>query len=92
MKFIFLIIIRIYWILIPITKRRHCIFEKSCSNIVYEETKVNGFMSGLKILVFRIKNCQSDFDIFTDTETGSMKMLLKTGVIVNEDQIAKRLK
>lgn len=92
MKFFLLNIIRIYWFLIPISKRRKCIFEKSCSHHVFDETKINGFKIGIKELNFRIKNCKPEFDIFTDVKTGKKKMLLKTGIIVDEYQIAERFK
>ena len=92
MKFILLNIIQVYWLLIPKTKRRNCIFSKSCSNKVYDETKLNGFKSGIKELNFRIKNCHPEFDIFRDNKTGKRKMILKTGIIVDEHEIAERLK
>jgi len=91
-KFILLNIIRLYWFLIPETKRRKCLFDKSCSNQVYDELKLNGLKSGLKELNFRIKNCQPEFDVFTDYKTGQKKMILKSGIIVEENQIAERLK
>ena len=73
MKFILLKIIQLYWYLIPETKRRKCIFEKSCSNHVYDELKQNGLKNGLKALTFRIRNCQPEFDVFTDYKTGQKK-------------------
>jgi len=91
-KFILLNIIQLYWFLIPETKRRKCIFDKSCSNKVYDEIKLNGFKSGLKVLNFRVKNCQPEFDVFTDFKTGRKKMILKTGIIIDENQISERLK
>ena len=92
MKYLLLNIIRFYWFIIPKSRRRKCIFDKSCSRHVYDETKNHGFKNGLKELNFRIKNCHPEFDIFTDPITGKKKMLLKTGAIVDEFQIAERLK
>jgi len=59
---------------------------------VYDEIKLNGFKSGLKVLNFRVKNCQPEFDVFTDFKTGRKKMILKTGIIIDENQISERLK
>ena len=92
MKFLLLNIIRIYWLFIPKDKRRKCIFDKSCSHHVFDETKANGFKIGIKELIFRMKNCQPEYDIYSDQKTGKKKMILKTGIIVNENQIAERLK
>lgn len=92
MKIFLLNIIRIYWWIIPQKSRRNCIFNKSCSNHVFDETKKNGFKYGLKELKFRIKNCQPEFDIFLDPKTGKKQMLLKTGIVVDEYHIAERFK
>lgn len=92
MKIILLSIIRLYWFLIPESKRKMCIFNKSCSNQVYNELKLSGLKKGLIELNFRIKNCQPEFDVFTDFKTGQKKMILKSGLIVDEKQIADRLK
>lgn len=92
MEFLLLNIIRIYWLLIPTNKRRKCIFNKSCSHHVFEEIKTNGVKSGIKELQFRIKNCHPEFDIFTDLKTGRKKIILKTGIVLDEYHIAERLK
>ena len=92
MKFVLLNIIRLYWFIIPESKRRRCIFKKSCSHHVYDEIKLNGFKNGFKALNFRIRNCQPEFDVYTDYKSGQKKMLLKSGVIVDENQIAERLR
>lgn len=92
MRVLFLKIIRLYWLLVPEEKRRKCIFEKSCSKHVYEETERKGFRRGIKQLIFRFKNCHPQFDIYTDFRTGKRKMILRTGAVVDDSQIAKRLK
>ncbi|PJB57392.1 MAG: membrane protein insertion efficiency factor YidD [Bacteroidetes bacterium CG_4_9_14_3_um_filter_41_19] len=91
MKFVLLSIIRTYWFLVPKAGRRKCIFHTSCSNYVYEITRQKGFKPGMQSLLFRIKTCNPEFDIFTDQKTGRKKMLLRTGQIVDELEIAKRL-
>jgi len=92
MRFLLLNSIRFYWFLITKEKRRKCIFDKSCSHYVYEETKKKGFLVGIKALNFRIKNCQPGFDVFTDSSSGKKKMILKTGIVIAENQIAEGLK
>ena len=63
MKFLLLVIIKIYWLLIPKSKRRKCLFKTSCSNYVYGITKQQGLLSGIKALKFRMKNCNSKYHI-----------------------------
>lgn len=92
MKLLFLYIIKLYWILIPPHKRRICIFHTSCSNHVFNTTKKDGLNQGIKELIFRFKNCNSKFDIVVDYTTGKKKMILKSGTIIAEEQIANRLR
>ncbi|SEI82381.1 hypothetical protein SAMN04488018_10599 [Myroides marinus] len=91
MKYILLFIIKSYWLLIPPKNRRKCIFKKSCSQAVYEDTTTNGFIAGFKTLLFRFKSCNNQYDIITDYTTNKKKLLLKNGVILPENEIAKRL-
>jgi hypothetical protein len=64
-RFLLLLIIKIYWFLIPANKRAKCIFEKSCSNHVFDKTKTEGFLIGLKALWFRYQNCRSGYYLMT---------------------------
>ena len=92
MKHLLLWSIRLYWITVPLSKRRRCIFHTSCSTYVFEKTQTEGLKSGLSALLFRVRNCRKGFDVFTDPITGSKKMILSTGTVVSEDQIADWLK
>ncbi|MCK8480919.1 membrane protein insertion efficiency factor YidD [Flavihalobacter algicola] len=60
-----LIIIKAYWYLIPAKNRARCIFRESCSNHVFNKTKIEGFASGLKALRFRYKNCRPGYHLMT---------------------------
>ena len=63
MKNLLLIFIKFYWLVIPESKRRRCLFKISCSNYVYENTKSKGFLSGFRALKFRISNCNAHYSI-----------------------------
>jgi putative component of membrane protein insertase Oxa1/YidC/SpoIIIJ protein YidD len=91
MKHLLLFSIKLYWLLVPKTKRRKCIFRTSCSKKVFEVTKEYGFLSGYRELKFRIENCNSEFDIYTNIETGKLEMILKSGVFVKEKEISTNL-
>lgn len=60
MKYIILIVIKLYW-LIPSQFKRKCIFKESCSMYVYRNTHDNGFMIGIKSLLYRIKICRPNY-------------------------------
>lgn len=63
MKRFLLMLIKIYWLTIPKSSRRRCLFQESCSSHVYRITKNEGLISGLKALKFRIRNCNSNYAI-----------------------------
>lgn len=85
MRISLMVIIKLYWFLIPKHKRRKCLFKKSCSNYVYETAKSKGLISGLKALKFRVNNCNSNYNIL---EIDSQKILItKTNKIIKEDSI-----
>tara|TARA_R110002033_G_scaffold167528_1_gene206739 strand:- start:16886 stop:17140 length:255 start_codon:yes stop_codon:yes gene_type:complete len=74
-----------YWLLIPEHKRRKCLFKKSCSNYVYDKTKSEGFISGLKALRFRIDNCNPNYSIMElDKE---IVLITKMNNIINKKEI-----
>ncbi|MXO05234.1 MULTISPECIES: membrane protein insertion efficiency factor YidD [Flavobacterium] len=91
MKYLTLLIIRLYWILIPQSNRRKCIFKKSCSNYVFEITQKEGFIKGLKAFQFRYKNCRGNFSIFKNPINDQIQMILPSQIIIDREEIAERL-
>lgn len=61
MKILLLILIKFYWFIIPADKRRKCIFKKSCSHYVFDITKKQGIIKGMKSLLHRFKHCRSGY-------------------------------
>ncbi|MFD2826478.1 membrane protein insertion efficiency factor YidD [Leeuwenhoekiella polynyae] len=66
MRIILLILIKLYWFVIPKTSRRRCLFKKSCSHYVYEITIEKGFLGGLKALRFRYNHCRPGYYILKE--------------------------
>ncbi|KAF2509402.1 membrane protein insertion efficiency factor YidD [Flavobacterium zhairuonense] len=91
MKYFVLLLIQLYWILIPQSKRRKCIFKKSCSNYVFETTQKEGFINGLKAFRFRYKNCRGNFTIFQNPIDNKIEMILPSQIIIDREEIAERL-
>lgn len=85
------LIIKFYWLIIPVEKRNECIFKESCSRYVFSTTNSYGILSGLRALRFRYKNCRSGFEIFNDPITNKIRMVLPDKTIVDKNQIAIRL-
>ncbi|GAA3749650.1 MULTISPECIES: membrane protein insertion efficiency factor YidD [Flavobacterium] len=91
MKYIILLIIRCYWLLIPQSKRRKCIFKKSCSNYVFEISQKDGFIKGIKAFQFRFQNCRGNFSIFKNPIDNKIQMILPSQLIIDKEEIADRL-
>jgi len=88
-KNILLIIIKLYWKYIPESKRKKCLFKKSCSNYVFEKTKKEGLISGVKALKFRIKNCNSNYNIININNESLL--ITSTNKIFKEQEISKSI-
>lgn len=91
MKYLILLMIRLYWFFKPKNSKPKCIFRTSCSHHVYEITQKQGFLKGLKILIFRFRNCRYGFEIFENPITNNIQMLLPTMIVVESEEIATRL-
>lgn len=90
-KYFFIFLIRIYWTLLPATKRRRCIFKKSCSYYVYEHLMSAGAIRGIKAFFFRYETCRPGYSLYINPITANIEMVMITGDIVPEDEIAERL-
>ncbi|PTS87606.1 membrane protein insertion efficiency factor YidD [Flavobacterium sp. HMWF030] len=91
MKHLILFAIKMYWEILPPSKRRKCIFKKSCSNYVFETTQKEGFVKGLKAFQFRYKNCRGNFAIFQNPINNKIQMILPSQIIIEKEDIAERL-
>lgn len=63
----------------------------SCSNYVFQETKESGFLKGIKALNYRYYNCRQGFELFDSPIDGTKQLILPSGEVLKEKQIAKRL-
>ena len=60
MKYLFLLIIKLYWI-IPKRRRKKCIFHETCSRHTYKAFSEKGVREGVRILKQRTKQCRPGF-------------------------------
>jgi len=90
MKILLLLVIKLYWGIIPKSKRRRCIFKISCSRFVYQTTEKKGLQKGLIAMKYRFQNCRNGFHIFEDPIDGSKSMVLPNGQLITENEISER--
>jgi uncharacterized protein len=90
MKHLLILLIKIYWFLIPNQKRRKCIFRVSCSRYVYGKTLNEGIISGLKALRYRFHNCKSGAHLIENPITGTLQIILPNNQILEEKDISER--
>ncbi|OXG01571.1 membrane protein insertion efficiency factor YidD [Flavobacterium araucananum] len=91
MKYLILTVIKMYWNFIPQSKRRKCIFKKSCSNYVFDITQKEGFLKGLKAFQFRYKNCRGNFQSFKNPINNRVQIILPSQLVIDSEEIADRL-
>jgi len=89
MKHIFLLSIKIYW-LIPKRIRSQCLYKESCSNHVYRITGEQGTKKGLLALKDRIATCKPYYKIM---EIDNQRLLIcNNGKIIKNEDLAEWLK
>ncbi len=88
MKYLLLFVIKIYWKIYPIHKRRKCIFKVSCSCHIYNLTEQAGFLTGVNALWKRFKQCRAGYTFYIGPD-GQEWVILKdlTMVIRNETNL-----
>lgn len=85
MRYLLLIVIRIYW-LWPKAGRRQCIFEESCSHYVFGITKRHGMAAGIRALKKRYRTCRGGYYRIDDN-----RARLVDGSIVAVDRLNKNI-
>ena len=92
MKFLLLLIIKMYWKLIPESNRKSCLFAESCSRFVYRITKEEGFWSGIRAFNSRYKKCRAGYKIGYNSQDGTTELHLLDGTILKGEEISKMFK
>ncbi len=82
LKALFLILIKLYWFLIPPSKRRKCIFKESCSKHVYRKLEEGGFKNGLNAFFKRYYQCRPGYKVFYNSTTTDLEIELSDNTIV----------
>jgi len=88
MKYLLKALIKLYWLVIPESKRRNCIYRVSCSRQVYKITNEYGFIKGIKELSHRFKTCRPNHEIIKVDKENVLFIKLKDGTFLKEDEIA----
>ncbi len=89
MRVILLGFIKTYWFLVPPKKRNRCLFKKSCSNYVFNISKEQGMLKGVKALLFRWKHCRPGYYIING-EDGKLLISARNEVF-DKNEIDKRI-
>jgi putative component of membrane protein insertase Oxa1/YidC/SpoIIIJ protein YidD len=81
-KAISIFCIKLYWFLIPPSKRRKCIFKESCSKHVYRKLDEGGFKNGLNAFLKRYYQCRPGYKVFYNSTTTNLEIELSDYSIV----------
>lgn len=66
MSALLLFLIRAYWRVVPVKRRRVCLFDETCSQHVYRQVRDRGVREGLGALRSRMRMCRNGYDIVAD--------------------------
>ena len=87
MKILLIFIIKVYWIIVPEKLRGVCLFSESCSKHVFRKLNDEGLNSGIKSFIYRFNNCRHPYLLRKIPQTEEYKLHLKSGQILNNDEI-----
>lgn len=90
MKFLLLLPIRLYWTVIPPSKRRCCIHRVSCSRFVYDATNTRGLMCGIIALRDRMKTCRGGYEMAE--LNGTVFLFTRNGTTLEPEEISEHLR
>ena len=86
MRALLILVIRLYWMVVPVHRRRSCLFKESCSMHVYHRAAASGFIAGLRALWFRYRNCRAGY---VWIHIGDHRLLIThAGAAIPAEQIA----
>jgi len=89
MRYLLLLVIKIYQTFIPKKFRGECLFKESCSNFVYRVTKEKGLKEGIKAFMYRFRNCRPDYHI--SEVNGKVLLITVENEVVEENLIDERI-
>jgi len=90
MRRLFLSIVKIYWKLTKNRKHR-CIFKESCSKHVYRITDQEGFLSGIRALKQRYRQCRPGYILFFDKIDKRVNVKLADDSVVDRSLLIESL-
>jgi hypothetical protein len=90
-KAIFIFCIKVYWFLIPPSKRRKCIFRESCSIYVYRHLQEGGFINGINAFKRRFYQCRPGYKVFYNSSNGALEVELSDLSIVGAQEFRTEL-
>jgi len=91
MRFVFINLIKLYWVLVPEHKRRPCLFRESCSRYVFRAFLTEGVRKGILAFKLRFQQCRPGYLVRRNAKSDAYEMILKDGAIVAEKDIALNL-
>lgn len=65
MRCLVMMVVRLYWALIPAARRRPCLFRETCSHFVLRAAREGGFRAAVSALRTRIRQCRPGYVLYT---------------------------
>lgn len=82
-------VIRSYWNLVPVHRRRECLFRVTCSQFVYKALLENGIREGWEALKTRNRRCRPGYQVLHSQ--GKFLVRFADGGEASEEEIAEHV-
>lgn len=88
MKVFIILIIKLYWWIIPASKRKQCLFKESCSKYVYRIAKQQGLLKGINAFKLRYYQCRPNYKVIKNEIHNCYEFHLSNGEVVKGEYIS----
>jgi putative component of membrane protein insertase Oxa1/YidC/SpoIIIJ protein YidD len=83
--FLFKKAIEVYWLTVPESSRKVCLYRRSCSKEVYAHLNDYGFCRGMRTYLSRRASCRSGYKVIK--KEGNFMLLTRKGLYIEENLI-----
>lgn len=82
------LLIRLYWVAVPKSRRRRCLFAESCSHHVYRLVRDEGARVGIRALRMRWKQCRPGYRVNWSATDGELCLVLVDQTVLPRGSVA----
>jgi putative component of membrane protein insertase Oxa1/YidC/SpoIIIJ protein YidD len=90
-KWVLLLLVHLYWLAVPPSRRRPCLFKESCSRHVHRVASERGFIDAVAALRRRLRQCRPGYRFVASADPSRADLFLADGSVLCADAVSPEL-